>query len=178
MRYRSKPMSRKGIEEIAEELRRVLGIENTAYVDVIYVLENVLPVFDAEFSLDIVPDEELDAHARAYPEDHTIKIRESVYEGARNENGRDRFTIVHEIFHFLWHGRKRISLARNPDEIKTYEDPEWQADAFAGYFLMPTHLIRGLDAPQIMELCGVSRSAAKCQMNIISKKDRSKPIFL
>ena len=125
MRYRSKPMSRKGIEEIAEELRRVLGIENTAYVDVIYVLENVLPVFDAEFSLDVVPDEELDAHARAYPEDHTIKIRESVYEGARNENGRDRFTIVHEIFHFLWHGRKRISLARNPDEIKTYEDPEW-----------------------------------------------------
>lgn len=168
--YKAEPMSRKNIEAFANRLRHILGIENVQYIDVIHLLENVLYVFDEKFSPEIVADEELDAHARAYPEDHTIKIRESVYEGARNGNGRDRFTIVHEIFHFLCHGRARISLARNPDEVKPYENPEWQADAFAGYFLMPKHLILGLDAFQVMRRCGVSMSAACCQINVINKK--------
>ena len=61
-----------------------------------------------------------------------IRIRESIYEGARQGKGRDRFTIMHEIFHFMWHDRDEISFARNPESVKLYENPEWQADVFAG----------------------------------------------
>ena len=37
------------------------------WVDVIHILENVMPIIDEKFYLDIVEDVELDAHARAYP---------------------------------------------------------------------------------------------------------------
>lgn len=171
--YKAKPMSRKNIENIAEKLRYLLGIQNVMWVDVIHILENVIPVLDEEFYLDIVEDRELDAHARAYPENHMIRIRESIYDGARHGRGRDRFTIMHEIFHFIWHDRSEISLARNPETVKLYENPEWQADVFAGAFLMPSRLIKGKTVNQIIQECGVSERAARCQLRIANnKKDR------
>ena len=173
--YKARPMSRKNIETIANSLREMLGLQNVMWIDVIHILENVIPVLDEDFHVDIVPDHELDAHARAYPENHVIRIRESVYDGARRGVGRDRFTVMHEIFHFIWHDREEISLARNPKAVKLYENPEWQADVFAGAFLMPTNLIKGMPVNQIMVSCGVSRSAAQCQWRIANnKKDRIK----
>ena len=115
--YKAKPTSRKDIANIADKLRYVLGIQDIMWVDVIYILENVMPIIDEEFYLDIVEDVELDAHARAYPENHMIRIRESIYEGARQGKGRDRFTIMHEIFHFIWHDRNEISFARIPVSV-------------------------------------------------------------
>ena len=171
--YKAKPMSRKNIENIADKLRCVLGIQNIMWVDVIHILENVMPIVDEEFYLDIVEDRNLDAHARAYPENHMIRIRESVYEGARQGKGRDRFTIMHEVFHFIWHDRKEISFARNPETVKRYENPEWQADVFAGSFLMPSRLIKGKTVNQVMQECGVSRKAAECQLNITNNKRQS-----
>lgn len=171
--YKAKPLSRRNLESMAEKFREILGLTNALRIDVISILENALPIIDTEFYLDIVPDKELDAHARAYPEDHTIKIRESIYDGARRGNGRDRFTIVHEIFHFIWHDSEGISLARNPEAVKLYENPEWQADVFAGAFLMPSRLIRGKSVSEVMEECGVSKSAARCQLKIANKKDRA-----
>lgn len=168
--YKAKPMSRKDIEKIAERLRYLLGVQDAMWIDVIAILEKVMPVLDKEFYLDIVEDKELDAHARAYPENHMIRIRESVYEGARNGKGRDRFTIMHEIFHFIWHDRTEISLARNIETVKVYENPEWQADVFAGAFLMPSRLIKGKTVNQVMQQCGVSQSAAKCQLKIANNK--------
>lgn len=171
--YKAKPMSRKNIENIADKLRYVLGIQNIMWVDVIHILENVMPIIDEEFYLDIVEDVELDAHARAYPENHMIRIRESIYEGARQGKGRDRFTIMHEIFHFIWHDMTEISFARNPEAVKVYENPEWQADVFAGAFLMPSRLIKGKTVSQVMQECGVSEKAARCQLKIANNKRQS-----
>lgn len=168
--YKAKPTSRKDIANIADKLRYVLGIQDIMWVDVINILENVMPIIDEEFYLDIVEDVELDAHARAYPENHMIRIRESIYEGARQGKGRDRFTIMHEIFHFIWHDRNEISFARNPESVKLYENPEWQADVFAGSFLMPSRLIKGKTVSQVMKECGVSKKAAECQLKIANNK--------
>lgn len=63
-----------------------------------------------------------------------------------------------------------ISLARNPESVKAYEDPEWQADAFAGAFLMPSHLIKNMEVEEIMQRCGVSEAAAKFNLKIAQKK--------
>lgn len=172
--YRAKPLSRNNLERIANSLRKILGIENVLKVDVISLLENILLIFDSEFYLEIVPDDELDAHARTFPESHKILIIESAYEGARRGKGRDRYTIVHEFFHYIWHDKEQISLARNPEEIKVYENPEWQADAFAGYFLMPTHLIKGKTVNWVAKECGVSEKAARRQLEIVNKKTEYK----
>lgn len=164
--YRANPQSRAEIEKKAYKLRELLGIVKDLWVDVIHILENVMPILDEKFYLDIVADRELDAHARAFPDGHTIRIRESVYDGARQGFGRDRYTVIHEIYHFIWHESAAISLARNPDEVPRYENPEWQADVFAGAFLMPRHLIEGKTEDQIMCECGVSRSAARYQLRL------------
>jgi len=44
--------------------------------------------------------------------------------------------------------------------IKPYEDPEWQADCFAGELLMPYHLIQEMSKEEIMQKCKVSFTAA------------------
>lgn len=168
--YKVSPLSRKDIEEYAIFFRKLLGLENTMYVDVINILENIMPILDEKFELYIVPDWELDAHARTYPNDHIIKIRETVYEGARSGSGRDRFTIMHEIFHYLKHDSSDISLARNPENIKPFENPEWQADVFAGAFLMPRYLIENMTKEEIVKKCGVSEAAATFNLKLAKEK--------
>lgn len=155
---------------MVKDLRAIFKIQNELYVNVLAILEKVLPVWDSEFSPLYVDDAELNALAVACPEEHTIIIRESVYLGARYGNGRDRFTIMHEIAHYMLHDKTSITFARGPEEIKIYEDPEWQADAFAGEFLMPYDLIKNLSAFDISRKCGVTIAAAEYQEN---KKDRT-----
>ncbi len=167
--YKARPMSRHQIELLAKSLRKILHIQDEKWIDIISIFEKVLPAIDEEFSYEIVEDSELDAHARTYPEEHLIKVRESVYNGARKGNGRDRFTIAHEIGHYLLHGKGEISLARNPSDIKKYEDPEWQASVFAGSLLMDKQKIEGMDIHEVMDACGVSYPAAKCQLDVIKK---------
>lgn len=48
--------------------------------------------------------------------------------------------------------------------MKTYENPEWQADCFAGEFLMPHDEIAKLTTSEVMEYCKVSEQAANYQL--------------
>lgn len=50
------------------------------------------------------------------------------------------------------------------EKIKTYEDPEWQVDAFAGEFLCPNVATIGQTIEQIIEKYGVSADADRNQM--------------
>lgn len=168
-KYKAKPLSRKEIRECARDVRRVLGIENELHIDVLKLLEIVLPGIFPDFNYEIVPDDELSSEALTYSDEEVVYIRESVYMGAANGNGRDRFTIVHEIAHFLMHDRNSVALARGQEDIETFEDPEWQADAFAGEFLMPYYLVKGHDVHEVMKECRVSFSAARCQLKQYEK---------
>lgn len=169
---KAKPMSRAEIRRMARGLRRLLNIEDQKRINVLWLIEYVLSLFDPEFEEPhIVPDHELDVDAVACPSEHTIIIKKSVYDGARQGNGRDRFTIVHEFAHYILHDKSTVSFARRSSKPKPYEDPEWQADAFAGEFLIPYYQISGMSVQEIKEVYGVSYLAAKCHYNI--KKDRA-----
>ena len=149
---RAYPRSRNELRGMAQELRKILGIQEQLYVNVIALLEHVLPkikVNGKELNYEIVPDSSLSEMAKTYPEEGHIVIKESVYCGAVRGCYVSRFTIMHEIAHYLLHKNQAISFARRFGEIKTYEDPEWQADAFAGEFLMPSNLIKGLSPGEI-----------------------------
>lgn len=161
--YKAKPLSRQNIRDLVKGIKEIFNIQNELYINVLVILEKVLPVWDPEFSPLFVEDSELDALAVACPEEHTIIIRQSVYLKARSGSGRDRFTIMHEIAHYILHDRNSISFARCPEDIKTYEDPEWQADAFAGEFLMSNDLVRNMNVYDISNRCGVTLAAAKYQ---------------
>jgi Zn-dependent peptidase ImmA (M78 family) len=90
--------------------------------------------------------------------------------GACLGQGRDRFTIMHELGHLLLHTSDRIWLRRGHRAPKAYRDPEWQANAFAGEFLMPAALVRECSWPADMaETFGVSLQAAEIQLEHLKR---------
>jgi Zn-dependent peptidase ImmA (M78 family) len=165
--YVAKATSRKSIRELTNELRQLAGLKDERYFPVVEFLEWVLPEIDCLFSLEIVaPNQLKNEYAVTYPEKHLIRIQEDVYERAISGSGRDRFTIAHEIGHYIMHRPGSIALARshNFEKIPPFKDPEWQANTFAGELLAPPPIIKGLSVKEIAMCCGVSLEAARIQL--------------
>lgn len=164
-----KPKSRKDVEHAASVVRQFLKIaEDALYIDVISILEFHLQDFfhdDVTFS---VPDEWYREEEAFYDcEKNVIFIRSDVYDKAVSGDGRSRFTIMHEITHYilfkLWGLPYTIpleSIASITDATLKSMDPEWQANTFAGAFLCKKDLVDFLEIEEIEEKCGVSHKAA------------------
>jgi Zn-dependent peptidase ImmA (M78 family) len=166
------PMSRKQIRSFARQVRMALGLENTLHVDIGTLLEHLMPkamrgfIYDIRETLDMGSD-----HGRARPDDRVIELREDVYNGAIDGEGRDRMTVVHEIGHLLMHQSDRITHRRSFGPPIVYMDAEWQAKAFAGEFLIPVHLVQKFDsALKVAKACGVSIEAARMQLKQYTKE--------
>jgi len=172
--YVAKPLSRARIRKYVSSIRDALGATDMNEFPIMQFLEHVLPQIDPEFNYEIVPVSEMKGrYGLAIPEEHLIQIREDVYEGAVKGVARDRFTIAHEIGHFLMHTPSRVAFARDhhkgsKGKVKPYLDPEWQANTFAAELLAPPNVIKGLTLLEIMSKCKVSKDVAKIQMNCIT----------
>ena len=155
------PMSRKNLREFALRVRQLFGLEDEMYFPIVPFIEFVLP--DLGFDYEVVPIHEL---GNAYGVTHTgikvMKIREDVYDGAVGGNARDRFTLAHELGHFLLHTPDRVSFARG--DIPAYMNPEWQANVFAGELLAPCNMVQGMSVDEVVCKCGISYTAAQIQM--------------
>lgn len=160
--------SREDLRRLARVLREFLGLENELWIPIVELLDVLSEIF-SDFSYEIVRDIELpsDTHAETDIRTGHIRIKESVYLRACNGEGRDRMTIAHEIGHYFTLCFCGFSLQRNfkRQEVKSYNDPEWQAKCFAGEFMVAHHLTGNMDVTQIVEACGVSNEAAKYQYN-------------
>ena len=170
-------LSRENIRMLTRELRKALGVENDPYFPIMEFVELLMPKLYEDFELQICPVSEMkDIHGLTYPERHIIYLREDIYEGACKGHGRDRFTVAHELGHFLLHSPERMVLAkfRGLGETPTYMNPEWQADAFAGELLVPSYLMSNATAEIIEARCGVSRAAAICQLRKMKKAEGSR----
>ncbi|MFG6327969.1 MAG: ImmA/IrrE family metallo-endopeptidase [Lachnospiraceae bacterium] len=151
-------------------VRILEGSVDSLFFDILHFMEVTLPKIIPEYEFCIEDIETMgDAEGLTYPDKGIVKIRQDVYDGAVSGNGRHRFTIAHELFHLLRHDDSNITFARirKENDIKKYEDPEWQADAFGGELLVPNHLIQGLSAEEISQKCGVSLPAASYQKQFI-----------
>lgn len=168
----AKPMSRKDIVTFANLFWNAAGwIPNKEPFPVMDFFENRLCEIDTEFYFEVRDKKAMrDVHALAVPEEHSIIVREDVYIGACKGRGRDRMTIMHEVFHYLHHDRESISskdaiaaFARceNQRPIPLYMNPEWQADAFAGEVLIPRDIASAMSADEISETFLVSFEAAR-----------------
>lgn len=164
------PQSTNSIANKANSLRMVLGLENRAKFPVIEVLEG-LHLIIPDFEFEICENHELGEDlGRTYPDKKKILLRESVYEGAGNGDGRDRFTICHEVGHLMMHQNISFSRVdpRSPPEL--YCNSEWQADKFASHLLMPTHLLADYDNIQkAMIIFGTSYSAVAARLKDMKK---------
>lgn len=90
-----------------------------------------------------------------------MRIREDVYIGAIQGRPRDRFTLCHELGHFLLHTPERVTFPRG--DVPAYMNPEWQANVFAAELMAPHSLVKGMTADEIALRCGMSITAAEIQ---------------
>ena len=166
-RFEVPPTSRVKVRRSARALRQILWQYGQAAVDVIAVVEIILPSLDPEFEFHVVPDEELKGkEAETWPDRKIIRVTETVYRKACMNDSRARFTIAHELGHLFLHRGIGVRLARilpNQD-IPKFRDSEWQADTFAGEFLMDAALYATCrTVKEAADLFKVSYSAAKVQ---------------
>ncbi len=167
----AKPLSRRAVRQIALELREIFDYTNTPYFPIVRFVELILPSIIPEFTFIVEPIETMgDCLGLTFPEENCMKIREDVYINAINGNGRDRFTIAHELGHYILHKSQNVSLARTVNKkIEPFRDPEWQANTFAAEFLIPQNLIAESDNVfDISKTFGVSHQAAEIRLKNIS----------
>src|SRR5262245_35382510 len=134
--YRVPPKSRKVLRGEASHFRSALGFADKAWFPIIDVYEFLLPKLWEEFHFEILTKEEMGKeHAIAYPGEARIEIREDIYARACKHEGRDRYTLCHELGHIVLQHSRSFLESSSPPSWKTYEDSEWQADAFAAELL-------------------------------------------
>ena len=170
--YKASPLSRRDIRYYVRKIKEQVGLENELCFPILTFIENILPTVIPDFELEIPTVSEMPGkHGETFPSKHIMRIREDVYLRAVQGKGRDRLTIAHEVAHLLLHDDESIALCRlAPNEkLLPYEDPEWQADAFAGELLASSYLIKGMTESQIMKRCFVSSAAAHTQLSSLDR---------
>ena len=158
------PRSTKEIQMLANKMRDLVGCKTVSF-PIVHLIE-VLAVPNEDGTLDlnyeVLADDKMPGEYATYsPVENCIRIRESVYEGALKDNGRDRFTLAHEVGHFTLHRNQDYRFARVETYVPAYRNAEWQANTFASQLLMPRNLIRGMDVEEVAQRCATSWQAAE-----------------
>ncbi|CAL7888132.1 ImmA/IrrE family metallo-endopeptidase [Fusobacterium necrophorum subsp. funduliforme] len=153
------PQSKASIRQKVRSFKETFKIPILGKIDVIKYLEYLQYVEFLE--IEVVPDLALkNSYAETDLLNRKVYIRESVYIRAAKGNPRDRFTIAHELGHVVLH-TGRIVVCRANEEIKAYENPEWQANQFAAEFLAPLEAIKVNDSiNEISNMFQISKEVA------------------
>lgn len=170
MNVAAEPLSRIMIRKIAWEIRKLAGCDKIIYFPIVHFIEWVLanPENDMGMEFEIVePYEMQDTYGTTNTGSNAMQIRSDVYDRAVLGSARDRFTLCHELGHYLLHQPEAISYARG--NIPVYRNPEWQANTFAAELMAPQILVKDMSIDEIMENCGMSRQAATIQYHEIHK---------
>lgn len=175
MDFKTKPLTREQIREIAAVIRKIFKCRKKYFFDVIDALERLPRIFK-NVTVEIVSDNDQqlkDAPATTITDfqgNYCIKIKESIYMGAYYKNtGGYRSHIMHEICHvmlFMFVCLPFINSVYNNYELPSYESIEWQAKALAGEVLIPYEATKGMDYLTIMWKCKVSENAAKKRVSL------------
>lgn len=165
------PMSRNDITTAANYFRGILDLSDDEYFPIVEFIEWVLPQIQPDFILEIETHETMaGCYGLTYPSQHRMIIREDVYQKAIEGIPRDRFTLSHELGHYVLHKENKVALARTNEIIPAYADPEWQANAFAADILIPMNGINDLTIDEIVKQYRVSRQAAEIQWKRVNGK--------
>lgn len=135
---KTNPLSVKDIEELASNLRKEAEIkEDFAFPILDYINELSEKGF---LTIQILENDdpylEENVPAKYNTVDNFIYIKEQVLDDLDNNIYWSNFTLAHELFHYL-QSRVLNFEFEDVEECKTYEDPEWQANNFAGELLVP-----------------------------------------
>jgi transcriptional regulator with XRE-family HTH domain len=164
------PQSLKSLRDFAEKVRSAFVTDDTFEFPIIDVLEIKLPSLLDDFYLDIREKEAMGPlEGMVIAGKNTIAIREDVYVGACDGNGRDRFTCCHEFGHFLLH--RDVAMARvREDADQVYCDSEWQADTFAGSLMLSHRHAKNFPTQAMAsKSCGMTSTAVSVMFSKYQK---------
>ena len=165
--------------EVAAKYRHEFDVAHVELVDVVSILEFRLPELFPGFRLIIKPNEEVCDYAISEPQNNRIIVRESVYDSACDGDAFCRFTLAHELGHFLLHSSKGCSLHKSADKydaaisaMNAVESAETQADMFAAHFLVQPALAFELKGdPVLLSLrAGVPLGSAKSVISAVKRQ--------
>lgn len=169
MDYKTYPIKRKDLREIAAVLRRVFSCKNKYKFNVVDSFERAHLIFPNIYT-EVVEDEELDSNipARCLPDfannEYLIQVKNSVCEGACADVGGYRAHILHEICHAILCILGFVPIMDRQlknNEIRCFESMEWQAKALCGEILMPYEETQNLSINEIVRYCKVSIESAE-----------------
>lgn len=171
--------------------RLLCGCGTDGRFEPIYVMENIIPLFDSSFNYEIVEanawnrNEFLQAYYN--PEENKIVIRSDVYECALAGVALDVITIAHEVVHCIQSIVMRFLNAMQCVEFKTalcsndsYEmqQHELQTDKITSLVLSPDRLIEGKTDDEILQqyfinpliqfVCGLVKAVGKNLMEALN----------
>lgn len=171
--YIVEPLSRFDIRQIVKAFRNFLGIKYESYIDVTTLLDVLSKKFK-DFSYQVVANNTLPKKVFATTDINSgkIRIKQRIFDKACDGNGFARYCIAHEIGHFILLKLCGFELAKADKNIRTpkYMNPEWQADCFAGEFLMGYDAVKNFSINELVLHCGVSELAATYQYNMFRKQ--------
>ena len=159
--YKCTPISKKKLKELALLFRKEFEVEEVMF-PVLDVIEKIY--FDGLINMQIIEDfsQMLSENELALYDlsSNTMYIKECVYKEAINNVGRYRFTLAHELSHYLLLNVLKFEVKETNEEIKVYEDPEWQANYLAGELLAPEDKTLGYTVSDYMNKCLLSEECA------------------
>jgi IrrE N-terminal-like domain len=106
-----------------------------------------------------------------------LHIAREIYQAAKEHDGYARSVILHEAAHVRLHNNGENSFSpyhEYDDKLHIKEwSVEWQANTWAGHFLLPDSIVRIYDdAEQIVEMCNVDTIMAKFRLQQFRDKTR------
>ena len=172
MQYKCQPTSRKKLKSLAIEFRNKFSVNQLVF-PVFEIIDNLYN--DGLINLLILDDTDSklkkDELALYELSSNTMYLKLSVYEEAVNNVGRSRFTLTHGLLHYLLLYVLKFNLIETTDEIKTYEDSEWQANYLAGELLAPEKLTKDFTVDDYMNKCLLSE---ECSIVLWDKRRKDK----
>ena len=141
-----RPRTESEIEQLVMEVRNGFQI-GTKNVRMEFLLEAALPEALPGYNFFVLPDEEMpDMAGVTAVGEYTIYLADSAYQALCTGDPYARYVAAHEFGHLLLHSQQKLLLAkRKHDDHKV--DPEWQADRFADFWLVPTEGVRKCRSP-------------------------------
>lgn len=173
MDYITNHMTKAEARKFGQAFRTMFGYDETTPFNPIMELDRI-HLFMPNVSYEIVEDNKFPNSVHAIceideKENFIIKIKESIYEGARNKNkGGYLMDITHEMVHpYLYKLGYKPTMTRSyrNNSLKAYESIEWQVKAVAGEIMIPYEASKGMNCKEIENTFHVSYDAAKYRIN-------------
>lgn len=165
------PRSWPEIDHIATSFRNNFVASNTEFFPVMHVLELIMVDRLGLLDLKVCTKQEMgNAEGYTAPDGSFIALPEGVYEGAYNNNPRCRFTVAHELGHWLLHSNRPLGRVPAGECVPAYMLTEPQANEFAANLLAPSSLILSTySEADLQQRFGISKSAARNRLERIKK---------